>query len=163
MFFEQFENDIKNRLVAKVGTGIDVEVLPEKQSDFATPFSKTKVSVCYKMSDYEKPKSTHHVVQQEDMQAELVIQGRNLRGVNGVYDAFNKVRLAIIGFKPTHCGLIYGVSFKFEERTEGIWTYVFTIAARSEMVMLADNVVEPGITEITHTPTMPGFDPIVVS
>jgi hypothetical protein len=162
MFFETFENDIKNRLVAKVGSGITVEVLPEKQSDFATPFDKGKISVCYKMSDFDKPKSTGHTVQQEDMQAELVIQARNLRGVNGVYDIFNKARLAVVGFMPTHCGRVYGVSFKFEERTDAVWTYVFTIAARSEMVMLADNVVEPGITEITHVPSDQGFGSITV-
>lgn len=160
MFIEDFETDIVNRLVARIGTVIDIEKLPEKQSDFSTPFSKAKVSVVYKSSDYDTPKSTSHTAQQENAQAELVIQARNLRGTNGLYDVYDKCRKALIGFIPRNCGRIYAVSFKFEERNEAIWTYIFTIAARSEFVIDNDEVVDPSISQIKAN--SPGYPIIVV-
>lgn len=162
MNLEQIEIDIKNRLTAKLPGAIEVEILPENEKDYKKPFANCKISVCYGLSEFAKPKSTGYIVQQEDIQVELFIRGRKLRGVNQVWDAKNKALKALIGFMPTDCRRIFGVGFRIESREDGLFSYVLTLAMGSELVEdfdENDEVLQPPVNTITVNPADPGFMP----
>lgn len=163
MLFETFENDIVSRLQSKLNGAtansvIEVEALPENQAQMQRPFDKARVTVVYLMSDFQKPKATGHTVQQEDMQADIAIYARKIRGENGIYDVVEKVTKALFGFKPTHCGMIYGLQFKFDKREDALWCYTLTIAAPTNVVMLQDLVTDPTGSQVTvNSPGYPGI------
>lgn len=153
MFFEQLEKDIQQRLKDKVGTGIEVELLPEREADFRRPFQAGRLSVCYKQSDFDKPLSTAQISQDEDQTFEVVIQARALRGLHGIYDLANRTRIALVGYIPTNARRVSAVSFKFEAKEENLWVYVFTFTTKSTIVEVAEDEVLPLIQEITQEST----------
>lgn len=150
MFFEQLEKDTRDRLVAKVGTGIQVEVMPERELDFRRPFERGRLSVCYKQSEFDKPLSTNQISQDEEQLIEVVIQARALRGVHGIYDLAERTRKALVGFRPTNSRKMYAMSFKFEMKEENLWIYVYTFATKSTIVEVDEPLNEPTIEEITQ-------------
>ena len=149
MFIEQTEKDIAKRLESKVGTGILVEVLPEREADFRRPFEKGRLSVCYKQSEIEKPRSTNEISQDAEYTVEVVIQSRALRGVHGIYDLADRTERALVGFRTKNGRKMYGVSFKFEMKDDNLWAYIYTFAFKSTIVELPDEVKEPLLDEVT--------------
>lgn len=163
MFFEDLENEIASRIVQKVSPSFIVEVLPDDNSSYSRPFDKTKISVCYIESQYNKPKSTGYTAQEEGMNFEIVIVSRNRRGVGGLYDAFNQVRKAIIGYVPANCNRIYAVSFMVMKREDGLFYFTFTVGVISQLVMVADIDNDPLPTILTFTPDDTYYDTLVVN
>lgn len=161
MNIEAAENSILTKLSTDLGSTFETELLPEKQADFEQPFEKTKVSICYAMSAYDKPKSAGLTVQQEDASFQLVIAGRKLRGSGGIYDAFRLVTNSLLGFMPTNCRRIFAVKFEFEKRENGVFSYIYTVSCGSELVM---DYTEsgPNLNDMTFTPPDPGFTGITV-
>ncbi len=149
MFIEKLEIDTVKRLKDKVGNGIDVEVMPETEAAFTRPFSTGRLSVCYKQSDFDKPRSTAEISQDEEQTIEVIIQARTLRKTHGIYDLAERTRKALVGFIPTNCRRMYAVSFKFENRENNLWVYVYTFATKSTIVEVEVPYTEPPITEIT--------------
>lgn len=160
MFIEQLEIDIEKQLRAKIGTGIDVEVMPETEAGFSRPFAKGRLSVCYKQSEFDKPRSTAEISQDEEQTIEVIIQSRTLRKTHGIYDLAERTRKALVGFMPKHCRRIYAVSFKFESRETNLWVYVYTFATRSTIVEVEVPDTEPLITQVTGES---GFNTSVVT
>ncbi len=150
MFFEQLEKDIQARLKAKIGNGIDVDILPETESGYRKPFEKARVTVCYTSSDFDKPKSTSEISQDEEQTIEVVIQARALRGVMGIYDVANRISKALIGFRTAHSRKMYATSFKYSSKEENLWAYTYTFAIKTTVVEQPDDVSEPLITQITQ-------------
>jgi len=149
MFIEKSEKEVASRLTAKVGTGIIVEVLPEREADFRRPFEKGRLSVCYKQSEIEKPRSTNEISQDAEHTIEVVIQARALRGVHGIYDLADRTEKALVGFRPSTGRKMYAVSFKFETKEDNLWAYLFTFAFKSTVVEEPDEVNEPLLDEVT--------------
>jgi len=147
MFYSLLEDDIKTKLTTDLGSGIEVEVMPETQSQFSRPFLKPRVEVCYKNSDFKEPNSTYTISQEEYQVLELVLWTRLRRGTNGIYDLLEKVRKSIIGFEPTHCGKIYLKSFKPEDYKDNLWTYTLTIQCKTIVNEDFIEVTEPLLTQ----------------
>lgn len=147
MLFELLESDIKTKLHADLGNGVDVIVMPENQAEFAIPFVKNKVSVCYKNSNYDPSISTYIITQPETQQLELVIQSRTRRGITGIYKLYEDVKNSIVGYSPTNCGKIYLKSFTPENFELNVWTFTLTIECKTQIV---ENINEETGTPITQ-------------
>jgi len=134
MFFEVQEIDIVTKLTADISAAADVQLLPETQADFVKPFSKSRVLVCYKQSEFADTQDSGFVAQQETEQFELIIQARKLRGSGGIYAIAEAVRKSLVGFSPTSGDKIYLVKFVFTDRTDAEWSYTMTVAFKSLII-----------------------------
>lgn len=127
MKYETLENNIHARLTADLGSNIEVSIMPESQAQFSRPFTKPRVEICYKSSDFDKPQSINRVSQNEISQLELVIIARLRRGNNGLYDVIEKVKDSIVGYQPDHYGRVYFKTLKPEDFKDNLWYYTLTI------------------------------------
>jgi hypothetical protein len=136
MLFETLEDNIIARLNSKIASGtVEIEVMPDVEKDFVRPTTKGRITVCYKESDYNPLLSTGPVIQKETQQIELYLQATKRRGLYGIYDLFNKSRLALVGFTPDNCDTkIQGVKFDFWLRENNMWIYRFLISTTSRLV-----------------------------
>lgn len=139
MNYEQAEEDIKARLLPFVNAGvIDTILIPETLADFKRPFENGKITICYKGSKWEDPRSTGHIVQDEEVIFQIEIQSRTLRGERGIYLMKKAINQAIIGFAPTDCDRIYakesGLTSVGETLNAGVWTYSFLVACKTVSV-----------------------------
>lgn len=130
------EKEIADRIAFKINdpTNIDVEVLPDGLDAYRRPFKKGRISVSFDMSKYGDVDDLSFIKQDDTMHFCIILQCRKRRDTYGLYDLFNKAKLSIIGFRPTNCAKIYGVSFDFVDRQEDVWLYEFKIACKNMMV-----------------------------
>lgn len=149
MNYQLLETDIVTRLQARLGPAIDVHVLPETDAAYSRGFSKPSVTVAYAESDFDMPRSTAQVVQDEMQTVQLIIRCTKLRGANALYDIAERSRKALVGFQPTHCRRMSLKSFKMEERQENVWTYSMVFLAPTTIVEEFEEETGPTATEIT--------------
>lgn len=149
------ENDIRQRLIDKINdSNIDIEVLPDALDAWRRPFEKGRISVTYDMSKYGKVDEIGLIKQEDVMHFCLFIQCRTRQGEYGLYDLFNRSKKAVIGYAPTHCSKIYGISFEHVERAQDVWVYEFKIACNNILVEnfdTDDGNFAPSFNSITFT------------
>lgn len=150
MNYEQAEQDIVECLLPFVNAGIQIQKLPETQADFKRPFDKAKITIGYKGSKWEKPMSTGHMSQDEEVMFEFSIQSRTLRANLGVYLVKSLIIKALVGFAPTDCDKMYckesGMTGAKEVFEDGVWTYTLVMCCRN--VSVED--FEEDLTAILH-------------
>lgn len=135
MTYEAIETAIVERIQPFVPQGVQVVKLPEREDDMSRPFGTGKVTVAYKASRYGEPgsnsamlRSTDHIVQLETLNLEVAIQSRFLRQPSkGIYNLWDMVRRAIVGFKPADCNRLYAKDFEYFQYEDGLFTYVATL------------------------------------
>jgi hypothetical protein len=95
---------LKSHVITPTSSHFDVRPMPDSQKDFAAVTTKTRITVAYVGSAYDKPSGTASgaVHQHEHVTLALYVEGRKLRGVGGVYDAIGQVKAGLLGYKPTH-------------------------------------------------------------
>lgn len=160
MNYEAIENDIISRLQARIDpTVVDIELLPETESELTRPVSKNRVTVAYRYSDFPQTmqkslseiRSTSSIVQNEIVCLEVVLRSRKLRGASGLYDLIEKVRKAILGFSPLNCDKIFITKYGFTEFSDSTWMHTLEIGCVSLLVEDNDVPNDPNSTEITVT------------
>lgn len=157
MNYQKLEDDIVKRLEPLRALGFEVLSLPEQDADYTKPFAKGRVTVGYKSSLYNddgfngRPMvySTAEIVQKETAIVEILIQGRNLRGANGVHWLKDAVTKQIIGWKTTDFNRIYSQEYRFVEHADGIWTYALTLFCQGLQVQHVDQETLPLLQQVT--------------
>lgn len=166
MSYEAIEEEIYQRLLPLEGANIEIVKLPENQKDFERPFEKSKITVGYKGSKWDKPRSTAQISQNEELMFEFSLQARRLRGSKGVYNLKDILKVALIGFQPVDCDRMYahesgmtGVATLHE----GVWTYSCILCTSSLTVEDFEEDLSVILKKITSTNTLTGDVLIVES
>jgi hypothetical protein len=168
MNYEQAEQDIADRLAPFVTAGvIDIVLLPQNVSDFKRPFTKGKITICYKGSKWQDPRSTAQISQEEEVMFQIEIQSRTLRGDHGIYLMKKALNQAIIGFAPTDCDRIYakesGMTGVAETLNDGVWTYSYVVACKSISVEDYEEDLSVLLKKITNNDLTTGGSFVVES
>jgi hypothetical protein len=154
MNYEQAEADIVTRLSPLAGLNIEAIPLPENQEQFKRPFEKGKITVAYKGSKWEKPRSTSQITQEETLHFEIVMQSRTLRGSTGLYNIKQIVTQGLVGFQPTGCDRMYavesGMTGVADTLQDGVWTYSAVFACTTLSVEDFEEDLSVLITRITN-------------
>ncbi len=162
MDYEQAEDDIVTRLMPFINAGIDIAKLPEAQADFKRPFDKAKITIGYKGSKWDKPTSTGHISQDEDVMFEFSIQSRTLRGDRGIYIVKALIIQALVGFAPTDCDKMYckesGMTGAKEVFEDGVWTYTLIMCCRNVSVEDFEEDLSVILHRITNNNGADSFD-----
>lgn len=163
MRIENIEDDIKTRLAAQdwAANGgsegqVKIIILPETDLDNERKsFKRGRLIVGFKNVEFEKTKSVSQVYQDGDVEVTITIESTKLRGEYSIYDFYNKVRKALLGYDPTDCGKMWMRSFGFVDYEAGIFVYEMCLAAPTAIVEDASPQTGPSITSINTnvTPT----------
>lgn len=131
------------------GGGVDVVQLPQLQAEFDRPFMKGRITVAYKSSDFGDVASTHHIVQDEKIQVELIIQARKLRDADGLHAMTEAVKRRLVGFRPTDCSKMYIVKHGFtnHDNQSSLWQYSMIFETKYRLVEDATYNTEQVLTQ----------------
>lgn len=164
MIYEDLEIAIVARL-APVATefGIDVLPLPENQAQYVKPFEKARVTVNWKMSQFSggrygsqlPTKSVDHAVQQEDIEIEVVIQSRFLRGESGTYAIMEAIRRKLIGFQPLSLDPMKLTEMKPDSFTDNLWMHVMTFGTKALSINELGPTNEPMLEDVSFDENFP--------
>lgn len=149
MNYEELEDDIAGKIMPLAVDGVDVMVMPEKEADYKRPFKKAKVTVSIGHSKAGKPETTSVVAQWETICVDLTLEARFLRGDDGIYRLKKKVTDLIIGYRPPNYSRLIELEFRFEQYTNGIYTYTLTVTTTALLVQSPDAENFPNISQIT--------------
>ncbi len=153
---------LEDEIVARLSTltpAVEVEALPDTPAKFNKAFSKPRVTVAYRSSEFSKevvrgfPEqfSTGAAVQDEYASVEVVIQSRTLRGAGGVHAIKASVVQRLFSFKPTHWSFLTLESYKFvdQDKEAGLFTYAATFITKTTVVPYSDPTTEVNLNEVT--------------
>jgi len=158
MNYEIAESEIVDRLKTSAAllTIADVFVLPDNLAAYKTPKEKGLVTVAFLGEKYDDNQSIGQVSQHSTVTFNVAIQARLMRGVKGVYAISELVKLALIGFSPSDCGVLSLAAHEFAGYQNDVWEHSVTFSCRSlrtqdDANYLPDNDVTEG-EEIYYTP-----------
>lgn len=156
MDYENAENDIVNQLKAKLTDDIDSDVtiiaIPEDEREILPDTFKRQIIVAFASEEAQGDNNLSIVQQDTSITFSLLIQGKRLKGLKGLYALAAKIKLAIIGFKPTDCQpLSYG-SFKFLKMENGIFEYMIDLKTVGIVVEDATELTGPPFKYATFIP-----------
>jgi hypothetical protein len=101
--------DIENSIIGQIKTKITdiyVGVAPDTQVEFQRlPIQNGAILVTHKQNAYKAPYETDAMYQSYDAQFDITIITRDLRSHAGAYAYQEKVRDALVGFKPSITGM----------------------------------------------------------
>ncbi len=146
--YEQIEIDIVQKL-SELGSDFEVEKLPESQSEFQQPFSRTKITVGYAGNKYNEPEAMGNIVQRTEVSVVLIFQGRKLRGPAGLYAALAQSGELLMGFEPTYCGKIFYKEQSPLEKDKDLFSFHQTIGCYTVLSETLPDLDEPNFSEIS--------------
>lgn len=146
--YELLENEIAAQLTPLKQAGLDVTALPEVEAEYSKPVERGKVTVAFKKSEYKEPKSTGHMVQDEVVHIELIIQAPKLRGGIGVYAIKKSVDKYVLGYKPSNFSKIWSTTFDYIDYTDGIFQYSYIVSCKTLVIEKGSDIDEPLLKEV---------------
>lgn len=133
MNYEQAENEIVARMQSFAGLAdvADIIPLPDDVSNYRTPVAKALVTTVFLGEKYDANQSVGQSAQHYGISFNVSVQARKLRGEEGVYSVCELVKKALIGFRPTHCGMLTLADHEFADYQNDIWEHSITFVCRS--------------------------------
>jgi len=145
---EQVEQDLVS-LVAAAVPDLRAEAFPDEPERYKLRHGQGAVLVVYRGSRYESPIGAGPIVQRRQLEWEINIVVRNLRGHANAYDALEQVRLAVTGFRPDGCGPCWITRDGFVSQGNGIWQYALRVATRKLAVERLPDEEHAFVTQVT--------------
>jgi Gp37 protein len=137
MNYTTLVDDIVTRLAPLLDLDIEVERLPETESEYTATFEKPRITVAYKRSQFgdENVKvmprmvSMNEFVADEYAEIHVAYRSRLLydadTGVNAVCLEAKKL---LFGFMPTDWGRLFPREFELEKNEDGVWMAIMIFA-----------------------------------
>jgi hypothetical protein len=158
--YEVLENNLISRL-AVLQPSVEVEAMPERETDTVAPFDKPRITIMYQHSQFSPSLGgglpemfeTDIALQDEFCEVHFVIRSRLLRGSNGVYFIISKVADLITGFKPSPWGRFFIKTSGYLDNASGIWAWNMVFTARRPLVQAKtddDGVNYPALTDVGY-------------
>lgn len=139
--YDLLEDDIIAKLSTLNAEGIDVEVLPDRESKYKKP-TKPRITVAYISSEFSpevvrgipQTRSTNEGVLTEFATVKVFFRARVLRGAKGLHNIAIRARKLIFGFKPSNWNRLLIKSYQYQEYEDGIWLYSLTMVCTALVV-----------------------------
>lgn len=133
MNYETAESEIVDRLKTSDAllTIADVFVLPDDVAAYKTPKEKGLVTVAFLGEKYDDNQSIGQVSQHSTVTFNVAVQARLMRGTKGVYAISELVKLALVGFSPSDCGVLSLSAHDFAGYQNDVWEHSITVSCRT--------------------------------
>lgn len=159
-------DDIIERLQPLTDNGIEVERLPENESDYTHAFEAPRITVAYKRSQFGEESSKYIAsmssndvfVCDEYAEVHIAYRSRLLYDEEtGVYSVTLSAKKLLYGYQPSDWGRLFPKEFELQQNESGVWfaVMVFVCAARA-VQHLADDAAEvyPELETVTFETTI---------
>ena len=114
--------------------GVEVAIFSDRPEQYRFMHPRAAILVGYQGSDFKKLDDNSHVVQERHVVLFLTLFTRGLLNDFGALDLNDKVRLALVGFKPEGCWPCHLMDEDFVTETGGAWQYQMRL--RTETVQV---------------------------
>ena len=129
---------------------VQVDVFPEKPSEYQFIHPTGAVLVGYQSSSFGKLEGLGMIAQQRDVVLHLTVIGANLHGDDGALAILDEVRLAVVGFTPPNCEPCHLLAEHFVSEDAGAWQYELTVQTETQQVERRQPAHLPRLTEVLH-------------
>ena len=128
---------IRARLLDKIDR-YAVELFPDDLANYHLKDEDGAILIQYAGSKFALTDSTSLIQQQRDVYISLTILSRSQHDDHGALEILDKVRLAIVGFRPTNCEACALESEQFEGEEAGVWMYQLMVKTETWQVELVE-------------------------
>ena len=107
--YEQLEKDIcavlcpvttdETGKVTQLNTIYLASPLPDNESEYQKSFSKATAYIVCINSDYESPRATDIIIQEETISFEAILRARTRRGESGIFAIITDIKTKLVGLK----------------------------------------------------------------
>jgi hypothetical protein len=149
MNIKQFEDDIKDRLVSKLPNTYDIIVMEDSEEEAKRIVNKPQIAVAYWQSDFEIPKSTAEISQENTVVFSCFMTAKRRRSDTGIYVMYDELKRALLGWIPPQC--FEPITFRqlqFQQNVDGYFVYQLSMETKSLEVMTHTEPTTVNSTEI---------------
>lgn len=146
MDFEALENEVIDQLDDLANDKIEVIPMPESEADFARSFEDARITVAFNGLKSGDPVTMREVAQDDRYTLAIVVQGRKLRGPDGVYDLYKRIRLKIAGFSCSGCDPFISRSFDLISDENDLFTWLALFECKEMVVSSVE--IEPTLIPV---------------
>lgn len=125
--------DIRQHIEAKT-THFSIELFPDDLAHYNLTDQYGAVLVQYAGSKFESLDSTDIIQQRRKVLVALTVIARSQHDDTGALDMLDKLRLAVVGFKPINCTPCHLISEEFAGEDNGLWQYQLIIQTETWQV-----------------------------
>ena len=126
-------DSVKERLFEQIDK-CAVELFPDDLANYYVKDEYGAILVQYAGSKFESLDSVDIIQQRRVVHIAITIIARGQHNDYGALDLLDKVRLAIVGFKPINCTACHLVSEEFAGEDEGLWQYQLIVKTETWQV-----------------------------
>ena len=138
MDFGATEEEIADFLQTKiVDSDVNIIPIPETDTDVEPKYGKRQIIVAFASETADEDENTSVVSQDVNITFSVLLQGKKLRGPDGLYPLAEQVKNSLTGFTPSDCRKLTYSSHRFVKNDNKIFEYVLdfkTISTRVECV-----------------------------
>lgn len=120
--------------------GVEVQIYPDSPATYRFIHPRAAILIAYQGSDFKKLDDTGMVVQERHVVVLLTLFTRGLKNDFGALDLNDKVRAAMVGFKPADCWPCHMLDEDFVAEEGGAWQYQMRLSTET---MQVQQVAEP--------------------
>lgn len=115
-------SSIQAHLLSQIDT-FAIELFPDNPDEYFLRDELGAILIQYAGSKFELQGSTDLIHQRRYVNIALTVIARSQHDDSGALEVLDKVRLAIVGFRPTNCEPCTLISEQFGGEDEGLWQY----------------------------------------
>lgn len=124
----------------------EVRLFPDNPATYRFIHPKGAVLVGYQGSRFGSIEQLGMISQQRVMTLHLTVFGRGLHNDGAALDLLDRLRLAVVGFKPPHCLPCHLISEQFLNEDGGAWQYQLLVQAETHQVQQCREPAQPTFT-----------------
>lgn len=124
---------VQERLLRQIDR-FTVELFPEDLDSYYLKDEDGAILVQYAGSKFDSLDSVDLIQQRRLVHIALTIIARSQHNDSGALEILDKVRLAMVGFKPTNCTACHLISEEFAGEAAGLWQYQLIIRTETWQV-----------------------------
>lgn len=113
---------IRERLFEQIDR-CEVELFPDDIANYYVKNEYGAILVQYAGSKFESIDSSDIIQQRRAVHIAITVIARSQHNDFGALELLDKVRLALVGFRPTNCTACHLQSEEFTGEAEGLWQY----------------------------------------
>jgi len=144
MNIDQAEVQLAAYLAGKVNSlNIDAVPIPETQAEFEKPVTRDLVTVMFVSEKADPNNALGTVAQRVTVQFGFMVQGRKLRGPNGVHQLADIVKRCMTGYRLPDAEQMYYVGHDFVNFKDNEWEHRVLFECKSMRVDGQDYIPDP--------------------
>lgn len=151
--YTDIEDQIVTRLNSLLPVGYVAIPMPEKENQFNVGKDKVLVVVAYADSTFGNTESVDVVTQSETVTILCNIKSSRLRGAFSISEALEKLKIALVGFKPSNLSKLTASKIEFDERNaaDNYFSYNFLLSGKKRNIEVPDALILPLLNQVTLT------------